>query len=76
MNYISLSARFVFVALVIGILPLAVSANTQEPREVVEAPRGVADAPLKASELASLVLSVAALATAGIALSRTGKRHH
>ena len=75
MNYVSVSVRVLLIALVIGLLPVAVSAHSKTATTTGELPRGAAQVPLKASELASFVLSIAALVTAGIALSRTHKPH-
>ena len=82
MNYISLSTRLILSGLIIAlcslIFPLAVSAQNavNYGTNAAEMPRSVKDEPLRPSELASFVLSAAALVTAGIALSRTRKRHH
>lgn len=76
MNYVSVSVRVLLVALIIGLLPVVVSARSQTATTTGELPRGAAQVPLRASELASFVLSVAALVTAGIALSRTHAHRH
>ncbi len=82
MNYAHLSIRVILVTLVISLLPLVALAHdkrcVQETAATIETTdiRGAANVPLRASELASFVLSAAALVTAGIALSRTKKRHH
>ncbi len=78
MNYISLSSRLILATLVIALFPLAVSAQNAVNYGTSASgdSRSVQDEPLRPSELASFVLSAAALVTAGIALSRTRKRHH
>lgn len=79
MNYAHLSIRVILVTLVISLLPFAVFAHDKQyTAETVDVSdiRGAAQVPLRASELASFVLSTVALVTAGIALSRTGRRPH
>ncbi len=79
MKHISFRAGALLLGILISTLPFfalaheeSAATGTPELSDI----RGAAQVPLRASELASFVLSAVALVTAGISLSRTRKRHH